>query len=61
MKNLLTCKLLLLTLFSVSTAALAHPGHLPEEAAHGLLHVEHIIMIAVVGLTVYIVNILRKK
>jgi hypothetical protein len=26
-----------------STSVLAHSGHLPSEAAHGLLHIEHII------------------
>jgi len=61
MKKLLTFKLLLATLFLVSTSALAHTGHLSNDAVHGFLHIEHIIMLATVGLIAYAVKILRNK
>jgi len=50
MKNILA-----LTLSLISTIAVAHPGHLPNEAVHGFLHVEHIITIVVLGLVAYLV------
>lgn len=61
MKNLLTYKLLLLTLFSVPTTVLAHPGHIGNDSAHGFLHVEHIIMLAAVALTVYLIKVFNDK
>ena len=61
MKNLLIYKLLLLTLFSVSTSVLAHPGHVANDNVHGFLHVEHIIMVAVAGLTVYLIKVFNDK
>jgi len=72
MKKLLAAKLylakLLLTGLSLaSTAALlpatalAHTGHLPNDTAHGFLHVEHIIAIIAIGFIAYSVNVLRKK
>ena len=51
--------LILLTL--TSTTVHAHSGHLPGETMHGLLHVEHIILILAIGLIVYSINVLRKK
>ena len=61
MKKLLTSKLLLVTLFLVSTSAIAHTGHLPNETVHGLLHIEHIIALVAAGLIVYFVSVVRKK
>ena len=61
MKNLSIVKLLLLTLISVPTAVMAHPGHVVNDNLHGFLHVEHILMIAVVGLTVYLLKLFGKK
>lgn len=61
MKNLSIYKLLLLILIAASTSVLAHPGHVANDSLHGFLHVEHIIMIAVVGLTVYLLKVFGKK
>jgi len=60
-KKLFTYKLLPAILSLVSTSALAHPGHLPDETVHGLLHVEHIIALAVAGAIVYLVHRLRNR
>lgn len=61
MKNLSIYRLLLLTLISVSTSVLAHPGHVANDNLHGFLHIEHIILIAIVGLTVYLLKVFGKK
>ena len=62
MKKLLLSKYSLLTLLLLlSTSALAHTGHLANESVHGFLHVEHIIMLAAVGLIAYLVKILSNK
>jgi hypothetical protein len=55
MKKLITIKLLPVMLSLASTSALAHPGHMPDETVHGLLHVEHIITLAAAGAIVYLV------
>ena len=61
MKNLLSSKLLKTTLSVLATtvlfpaAALAHSGHMANDAAHGFLHVEHIIVLAAIGLVTYVV------
>ena len=54
-------KLLTLTLTLVSTSALAHSGHLPEESVHGLLHIEHIIGLIVFAFVAYTVANWNKK
>jgi len=66
MKSLLTSKyklailsLLLTPLFSAP--ALAHPGHLSNDAVHGFLHVEHIIALLAIGMAVYLVRVFRGK
>ncbi len=54
-------KLSLATLLLTSTSALAHPGHLSNEAVHGFLHSEHIVMLAAVGLIAYVINVFNNK
>ena len=61
MKFSSTLKCLLLTLLPVTTSVMAHPGHVANDNAHGFLHVEHIIMIALVGLTLYLIKLFSKK
>lgn len=61
MKKLLISKLSLTLLLPVSTSALAHTGHLPNESVHSFLHVEHIIMLAAAGLLVYLIKVLNNK
>ena len=61
MKKLLTFKLLLATLFLVSTSALAHTGHLSNDAVHGFLHIEHIIVLIAAGLIFYLIKVLNNK
>lgn len=54
-------KLSLSALSLASTSAFAHTGHLANDTVHSLLHVEHIIAIAAIGLIAYFVNVLSKK
>jgi hypothetical protein len=61
MKNLLTRYLLAAALFLTAGSALAHPGHLTYESVHGFLHAEHIVILSVIGLVIYIVKILSDK
>jgi hypothetical protein len=61
MKKLLFSKLLLTLLLLVSTSALAHTGHLSNEPVHGLLHIEHIILLIAAALIVYFVKAISKK
>ena len=61
MKKLLISKLPLLLLTLASTTAFAHTGHLPVETVHGLLHIEHIITVAAIGVIAYFVNAIYKK
>jgi len=66
MKSLLTTtyKLAVLSLILtplLSTPALAHPGHLSNDALHSFLHVEHIIALLAIGMAVYLVKALRGK
>ena len=61
MKKLLDSKISLTVLSLASTSASAHTAHLPDEAVHGFLHVEHIIVITAIGLISYVVSVLRKK
>ena len=61
MKKLLNSRLSLTVLSLVSSSASAHTGHLPDEAIHGFLHVEHIIVITAIGLISYVICVLRKK
>ena len=61
MKNLLTRNLLPATLALVTGNAMSHGGHLPNEAVHGFLHVEHIVMLATVGLAVYLIKNINNK
>ena len=59
--KILSTLLSLTALFSISTAAVAHTGHMANGTAHGFLHAEHIIMIAVISLTAYVIVALRNK
>jgi hypothetical protein len=59
--KILSTLLTLTVLSSVSTAAIAHIGHMANDSAHSFLHAEHIIMIAVISLTVCVIAILRNK
>jgi hydrogenase/urease accessory protein HupE len=61
MKNILTSTLLLTVLSLVSTAALAHSGHLSDESVHGFLHVEHIAVFVAIGVIAYLLKVLRNK
>ena len=61
MKKLLTSKLSLTLLLLVSTSVMAHTGHLSNESVHGLLHVEHIIMLAAAGLIIYLIKVSSNK
>ncbi len=61
MKKLLISKLSLTLLLLVSTSAMAHTGHLSNESVHGLLHVEHIIMLAAAGLIIYLIKVSSNK
>ena len=57
MKNLLTSFLSLTILSLTSTTALAHSGHLSNQAIHSFLHSEHIIMLLVIALVFYVVKL----
>jgi len=59
--KILSALLSLTVLSSVSTAAIAHTGHIVNDTAHGFLHAEHIIMIAVISLTAYVIAVLHNK
>ena len=61
MKKLLISTLTLTLLLLVSTSAMAHTGHLSNESVHGLLHVEHIIMLAAAGLIIYLIKVSSNK
>lgn len=61
MKKLLISKLSLTILLLVSTSAMAHTGHFSNESVHGLLHVEHIIMLAAAGLIIYLIKASSNK
>ena len=61
MKKLLISTLTLTLLLLVSTSAMAHTGHLSNESVHGLLHVEHIIMVAAAGLIIYLIKVSSNK
>ena len=61
MKKLLISTLSLTLLLLVSTSAIAHTGHLSNESVHGLLHVEHIIMLAAAGLIIYLIKVSSNK
>jgi hypothetical protein len=61
MKKILTN--LLLTIFSVliSTSALAHTGHLTVDSVHSFIHVEHIVLLVMVGLVALSLYVSRNK
>lgn len=51
-----------MTLLSLgSQVVYAHPGHIADEAVHGLLHSEHIIALAAAGVIAFTVYIVRNK
>ena len=54
-------KWLLLLLVPVAGNVFAHPGHVANEQVHGFLHAEHIVLIAVIGLTLYLIKVFGKK
>ena len=49
-------KLLIPILLSVTNSTYAHTGHITEEAIHSLFHIEHIIIIALVGIVAFIIH-----
>ena len=61
MKRSLLAKLSLMLSSLVSTSVLAHTGHLANDSVHGFLHSEHIIALVAIGLTAYLVDVLRRK
>lgn len=53
-------KRLITLLLIAPTMVFAHPGHLPAEQVHGVLHIEHVLtLLLIVGLVVF--NLIRKK
>ena len=60
-KKLMTFKLIPAILALSATSAMAHPGHLPSETGHGLLHIEHIIALTAAGVIAYLAYRLRDK
>ena len=49
-------------LFTITTGtALAHPGHVALEQAHGFLHAEHLLVLAAIAGVVFISMIIRKR
>jgi hypothetical protein len=54
-------KLLLVTLALLSSSAVAHPGHLADDSVHGLLHIEHIILLVVAAGIVFTINAFRNR
>ena len=56
---LATATLLITTVFS--PAAFAHGGHVANESVHGFLHIEHIVLLIVIGVAGYLVKSLREK
>jgi hypothetical protein len=54
-------KLFLTILSLLPTTTFAHSGHLPNEAVHGFLHVEHIVVIAAIALIAYFISTLHGK
>ena len=61
LNKILSTLLSLTALSSISTAAIAHTGHMANDTAHGFLHAEHIIMIAAISLSAYVIAVLRDK
>ena len=61
MKNLFTLYLLPAILLLTTGNVMAHSGHLSHESVHGFLHVEHIVILAAVGLVVFLLKILNDK
>lgn len=44
-----------------STQVFAHSGHMTNDAVHGLLHVEHIVALAALGVVAYVIKLMRDK
>ena len=61
MKKLLANKLLTIILALTPISVLAHSGHLANESIHGLLHGEHIISLAILGVIAFSIYVLRRK
>lgn len=61
MKRSLLAKLSLMLSSLVSTSVFAHTGHLANDSVHGWLHSEHIIALVAIGLTAYLLDVLRRK
>ena len=58
MKRLLTVSSLLSV---ASSAAMAHAGHVADESAHGPLHLEHVIVLLIIGVVVYLAKGMKSK
>ena len=56
-------QILALPLLTAVTPAVvnAHPGHIADPSAHGLLHAEHIIVLVAAGVVALAVSVLRNK
>jgi hypothetical protein len=57
----LTQKLATLLLATSSLPAIAHPGHLLNESAHGLLHAEHILPLAAAAVVIALFVIRNRR
>ena len=54
--------LIVSSLLSVaSPAAMAHAGHVADESAHGPLHLEHVIVLFIIGVVVYLAKGIKRK
>lgn len=58
MKFLSLITTLLTTAVLSPTLALAHSGHLIDGKVHGFLHTEHLILFTLIGLIVYVIDII---
>lgn len=54
-------KLLVSITTLLPATVLAHTGHIPNDAAHGFLHIEHIVIIAAISLVIYAVSSTHNK
>ena len=53
-------KLILLICFATPLTALAHPGHVMAEQAHGFLHAEHLFILLAIALVIFFVKTIKK-
>ena len=54
-------KILLLISALGSPAVMAHAGHVADESVHGVLHLEHLIILLAIGVAVFLVKRMSRK